>query len=146
MQSIRSIEGPELCQLLLLLREDLDDEDIPKRDKIHNAIIVAWKAYYISLKQDLKVSVISVCVCITDVSAKAAIGKISYTTDIWFSADKTPYMAVTAHWMAKTNGQIELKAALIAFQRVWGKHTAKNLASILLHILDCAGTTNNVSY
>jgi hypothetical protein len=56
MQSIRSIENFELRQLLLLLRDDLDDEDIPKRDKVHDAIIAAWKAYYLSLKTELKVS------------------------------------------------------------------------------------------
>jgi hypothetical protein len=55
-QSIRSIENIELRQLILLLRDDLDDEDIPKRDKIHDAIIAAWKAYYLSLKKDLKVT------------------------------------------------------------------------------------------
>ena len=55
-QSIRSIENPELRQLLLLLREDMNDEDIPKRDKVHDAIISSWKAYYLSLKEDLKVS------------------------------------------------------------------------------------------
>lgn len=55
-QSIRSIENPELCDLLLLLRDDLNEDDIPKRDKIHDAIISSWKAYYLSLKQDLKVS------------------------------------------------------------------------------------------
>ena len=54
-------------------------------------------------------------------------------------------MAVTAHWMAKKNSHLELKSALIAFQRVWGKHSAKNLASIMLRVLDRAGTTNNVS-
>jgi hypothetical protein len=55
-------------------------------------------------------------------------------------------MAVTAHWMAKKNGNLELKSALIAFQRVWGKHTAANLARILLGVLDRSGTTTNVSY
>jgi hypothetical protein len=54
-------------------------------------------------------------------------------------------MAVTAHWMAQTNGHLELKCALIAFQRVWGKHTATNLARILLSVFDRAGTTTNVS-
>jgi hypothetical protein len=84
-------------------------------------------------------------VAITDIAAKAAVGKISYTTDIWSSENMTPYMAVTAHWMAQDNGHLELKCALIAFQRVWGKHTASNLARILLGVLDRAGTTTNVS-
>ena len=54
-------------------------------------------------------------------------------------------MAVTAHWMAENDGHLELKSALIAFQRVWGKHSAKNLANIMLRVLDRAGTTNKVS-
>ena len=54
-QSIRSIENPELCELLLLC-DNLNDNDILKHDKIHDTIISSWKAYYLSLKQDLKAS------------------------------------------------------------------------------------------
>ena len=72
-------------------------------------------------------------------------GKISYTSDIWSSADMTPYMAVTAHWMADKSGHLELQSALIAFHRVWGRHTAKNLANIMLRVLDRAGVTTDVS-
>ena len=72
-------------------------------------------------------------------------GKISYTTDIWSSADRTSYMAVTAHWMAEKNGHLELRCALVAFNKVWGKHTAKNLARIMLAVTDRAGVTTNVS-
>ena len=126
--------------------DDLEDEDIPKRDKTHDAIIAAWKTYYLSLKQDLKVSALCNCtVALTDITAKGAVGKISYTTDTWSSKNMTPYMAVTAHWMAEKNGHLELKSALLAFQKVWGSHTAKNLASVMLRILDRAGTTTNVS-
>ena len=77
--------------------------------------------------------------------AKAAVGKISYTSDIWSSADRTPYMAMTAHWMAEINSHLKLQSALVAFQRVWGKHTAKNLANIMLCVLDHAVVTTNVS-
>jgi hypothetical protein len=73
------------------------------------------------------------------------VGKISYTTDIWSSANMTSYMAVTAHWLAEKNGHLELRSALVAFHRVWGKHTAKNLANILLLVLDRAGVTIKVS-
>ena len=54
-------------------------------------------------------------------------------------------MAVTAHWMAEENGHLELRSALVAFHRVWGKHTAKKLASIMLAVVDRAGVTTNVS-
>ena len=80
---------------------------------------------------------ISIYIC-----AKASIGKISSTSDIWSSDNRTPYIAITAHWMAKDESK--LKNALITFQRVWGKHSASNLARLILQLLDCAGTTTNV--
>jgi hypothetical protein len=136
----------ELRDLLLLLRDDMDDEEIPRRDKVHDAILQAWKGYYLSLKQDLKVGFYFFHKLIsTHIFAKAAIGKISYTTDIWSSDNRTPYIAITAHWMRKDeHGHLQLKSALIAFQRVWGKHSASNLARIVLQLLDRAGTTTNV--
>ena len=77
--------------------------------------------------------------------AKAAVGEISYTSDIWSSVDRTPYMAMTAHWMAEINSHLKFRSALVAFHRVWGKHTAKNLANIMLHVLDRTGFTTDVS-
>jgi hypothetical protein len=96
--------------------------------------------------QGLPVHFVCTVIALTDIAGKDAVGKISYTTDIWSSENRTPYMAVTGHWMAEKNGHLELKSALIAFQRVWGKHTAANLARIMLGVLDRAGTTTNVSY
>ena len=119
------------------MREDLDDEDIPKCDKAHDTIISAWKTYYLSLKKDLKVFLFFSFFSDINVNvAKASLGRISYTTDIWSSGNRTPYMAVTAHWMAENDGHLELKSALINFQRVWGKHSAKKLANIMLRVLD----------
>ena len=134
--------------MIVLLRDNIDDDDMPRRDKIHDAILKAWKEYYLSLKQDLKVCSNLFCILILSIYifAKAAIGKISYTSDIWSSDNRTPYIAITAHWMGKDeSGHLELKNALIAFQRVWGKHTASNLARLVLQLLDRAGTTTNVS-
>ena len=54
-QSLNVIECPEFCQLLLLLRQDLQDKDIPRWTKIREAIICAWQAYFITLKRDLAV-------------------------------------------------------------------------------------------
>ena len=53
-QSIRAIEVPELRQLFLLLHQELNDENIPKRDKLRDAILRAWKSYYCSLREKLK--------------------------------------------------------------------------------------------
>ncbi|EDR07026.1 uncharacterized protein LACBIDRAFT_328295 [Laccaria bicolor S238N-H82] len=40
-------------QLLLLLREDLEDKDIPRQTKMRKSIIKAWHAYFKVLKQEL---------------------------------------------------------------------------------------------
>lgn len=49
------IECPEFRKLLLLLREDLQDKDIPHRTKIRESIIKAWQTYFARLKADLAV-------------------------------------------------------------------------------------------
>jgi hypothetical protein len=55
-QSINVVECPEFRQLLLFLREDLKEEDLPHRDKIRAAIMKAWYTYYKVLKEELQVS------------------------------------------------------------------------------------------
>ena len=49
------IEVPEFRKLLLLLREDLKNTDIPHRTKVREQIIRAWKLYFRELKDDLAV-------------------------------------------------------------------------------------------
>ena len=49
------IECPEFRQLLVYMREDLQDEDIPKRTKLRTAIMEAWYTYFPILKQELEV-------------------------------------------------------------------------------------------
>jgi hypothetical protein len=51
---------------------------------------------------------------------------------------------MTAHWIARDGNGLQLKSSLIAFQRIWGKHTGKNLADIVLYLLDRAGATSKV--
>lgn len=77
---------------------------------------------------------------------KAALGKISFTGDIWSDQCLQPFFAITAHWIAR-NGQtehLELRAALVAFHCIVGKHDGKNLAKIALSMLDRAGITVKV--
>jgi hypothetical protein len=54
-QAIHVVECPEFRSLLLLLREDLQEKDIPHRTKIRESIIKAWQAWFTSLKKDLAV-------------------------------------------------------------------------------------------
>ena len=57
-QSLNVVECNEFRRLLLFLREDLKDTDIPHRTKIKMDIIEAWKDYFVTLKQDLAVCIL----------------------------------------------------------------------------------------
>jgi hypothetical protein len=76
------------------------------------------------------------------------LGKISYTADAWSSGNLQSYFAITAHWASRdaSDGSIKIKARLIAFHRVFGRHTGEKLAKLCLDLLDRAGTTANVSF
>lgn len=54
-QSINLIENHDFRDLLLLLRESLQDGDIPHRTKLRSLILDAGLKYYDNLKQELKV-------------------------------------------------------------------------------------------
>ena len=56
LQSINVIECPEFQQLLCLLRQELRDTDIPRRTKLRELIIEAWRDCFQALREDLEVS------------------------------------------------------------------------------------------
>jgi hypothetical protein len=43
------------------------------------------------------------------------------------------------------DGSVKIKARLIAFHRIFGRHTGEKLAKLCIDLLDRAGTTANVS-
>jgi hypothetical protein len=81
-------------------------------------------------------------------------GKISFTMDIWSDPDLKAYMGVTAHWMecqplqtSQTSQQkISLRADLIGFMNILGKHTGEHLAKVFLSIIDHLDIANKVSF
>jgi hypothetical protein len=121
-QSLNVIEVQEFRNLLLLLREDLKDKDIPRRTKIKKEIIQAWQDYFVVLKQDLAVRspmFVKIILLINFLNyTQGALGNVSFTTDIWSSDTRKPYLAVTAHWIAGNSemlSDLNMKSALIAF-------------------------------
>jgi len=67
--------------------------------------------------------------------------------DIWSDHNHQPYLCITAHWIAKdaTTGSLILKAALLAFHRLYGTHDGKSMAEAVIGLLDRADITANVS-
>jgi hypothetical protein len=69
-------------------------------------------------------------------------GKISFTVDMWTDPNLTPFMAVTAHWIESkvqqtTQGPqhiLKLRADLIGFIRVPGRHDGDHLAQAFIHV------------
>ncbi|KAK0224949.1 hypothetical protein EDD85DRAFT_752286, partial [Armillaria nabsnona] len=61
----------------------LTDADIPHRTQIWSCIMEIWAKHLKQLSKEMQ----------------GAIGKISFTCDLWSSANLVPYMAVTAHWI-----------------------------------------------
>ncbi|KAF8225380.1 hypothetical protein L208DRAFT_1306558, partial [Tricholoma matsutake] len=77
-----------------------------------------------------------------------AIGRVSFTTDIWLNKNCRPHLAITAHWIAKVEGStsLQLKASLIAFHRLHGGHDGVSLGKTVFRLLDRAGVTIKVTF
>ena len=82
----------------------------------------------------------------TNPQIQNAAGQVSLTTDIWSDQNRQPYLAITAHWIAKIEDTTALKpmVALIAFHRVRGRHDGKSLGKTIMELLDRAKITVNV--
>ncbi|KAH9950785.1 hypothetical protein B0H21DRAFT_679919, partial [Amylocystis lapponica] len=62
---------------------ELKDSDIPHRTTIHNRVLQVMDEHLNQLEEEM---------------AKA-LGKVSFTMDLWSDPNLVPFMAVTAHWI-----------------------------------------------
>ena len=131
----------------MLVRETLDDADIPCHDKMREAILDHWQKSFECLKVDLSVSLqFILLIQLASITQQNSCGKISFTADIWSNANMQAYIAVTSHWISgdQSTKHLSLKTALIGFHCIKGSHTGINIAEIILHLLDRAGVTLKV--
>jgi hypothetical protein len=66
------------------------------------------------------------------------------TTDIWSNQKLLAFLAVMAHWLSINDGKLSLRAALIGFHHMTGKHSGKAIADALFLILDRIGILDKV--
>ena len=136
-----------------MLRDELKDSDIPCRTTIRKRIDELLEQHLCELEREMNVSSISdslSSMCL--IFAQKAMGKISFTMDMWTDPNLSPFMAVTAHWIeAKTeetpNGPkriLKLRAELVAFQRVPGRHNGEHLAQAFLYVLERVAIAHKV--
>jgi hypothetical protein len=80
-------------------------------------------------------------------------GKVSFTTDGWSDPNQISFMAVTAHWIQAIEEKtptgvkktLQLRADLIGFHKLPGRHTGEHLAHCFLFITDRIEVTSKVS-
>lgn len=78
---------------------------------------------------------------------------MSFTTDTWSDPNHTSFMAVTAHWIESVDEKtptgsvkkLRLRADLIGFHKLPGRHTGQHLAHCFLFITDRIKITSKVS-
>ena len=73
-------------------------------------------------------------------------GQVSFTMDIWSNQNRQPFLAKTAHWIAKhgDTDTLVLRAVLIAFHCLSGRHDGMSLTDTVLCLLNRAGVTTKV--
>jgi hypothetical protein len=154
MQSINVIESPRLRKLFLLLREELKDSDIPGRTTIRKHIEKTYQDHLKQLEEDMTVCMLASSDIDTNlIMLQNSVGKISFTTDNWSDPNRASFMAVTAHWIEAidemtTSGvhkKLQLRADLIGFHKIPGRHTGEHLAHCFLFITDRIKITPKVS-
>lgn len=151
-QAINIVESPRFRKLLLLLRQELKESDIPGRTTIRNRISDAFQVNLKELQETLQVSCFILSGQVSYMLQQNSLGKISFTTDGWSDPVQRPFLAITAHWIQEISGttltgnqKLSLASALIGFHHLPGRHTGEHLAHCFMFITDRLGITEKVS-
>jgi hypothetical protein len=75
--------------------------------------------------------------------------KVSFTFDMWTLGPGDPYLSVTTHYIdtpADKPREWELRVVQLTFKHVEGRHTGKNIADILIEVVDHYGLRGKVSH
>ncbi|KAJ3563636.1 hypothetical protein NP233_g8817 [Leucocoprinus birnbaumii] len=136
--ALHMLEHPKFRALLLLLRQDLEDSEIPHRNFLRNRIMASFDEFLVHVKAELE----------------KTLGKVSLTTDIWTDPNLTPYIGVTAHWIdvqhfnspAGPRCLLSMKARVIGFRCIPGHHTGDHLAQALRFIVDRINITSKMGW
>jgi hypothetical protein len=74
---------------------------------------------------------------------------VLFTFDAWTSRPGDPYLLITGHYIdapADHPNDWELKTEQFAFVMIEGRHTVKNIASILMQTVRCYGLDGKVFF
>jgi len=140
-----------------MLREELQNRDIPSRTTMRDRIMEMLDTHLDNLERDMHVRH-SRCRCWEAwshfCSQQKSVGRVSFTMDMWTDTDLSPFMAVTAHWIQGTTERtpngcktiLKLRADLVGFYHVPDRHDGRHLAHSFLFITDRLDITEKVCY
>ena len=145
------LECEEFRELLLYDAANLTDEDIPHRTKLRELIHSEFERYRAKLRDELHnvswlaIFIIPYFVELTVLLCKRALGRISFTTDLWTDPILRAFMAVTVHYLMRNeDNRLILRTRLLAFNYLEGHHKGDNLADAFFKILKSEGLVERV--
>lgn len=152
-QSLNVVESPYLRNLILVLRNDLKDSDIPHRDTLRARILESVDEYWEKLSAEMNVCFV-IDISMLANSGQAAEGDLSFTEDIWTDNRQRSFLAITGHWIeAKlvqtetgTKRELVLRSALVGFVRLPGSHTGEHIAEAFVSVMDKLGILHKVEF
>ncbi|THH30687.1 hypothetical protein EUX98_g3511 [Antrodiella citrinella] len=128
-QSINVTSTDEFRDLILYLNADLSDDDIPHRTFLTTLLGKMFKTEHLKLEDDVQ----------------NALGRVSFTCDVWSDKNIRGFMGVTLHFINKDErGHLRLRARLGAFRFIKGTHTGVDLARQFVHILRELGILHKI--
>ncbi|KAL0059273.1 hypothetical protein AAF712_013997 [Marasmius tenuissimus] len=135
-------------QLILLLRDAMEEKNIPHRTSLQKMVFQEWVWLMHQLKAHLQ----------------GSLGRISFTPDSWSDGTMFPFITVTAHWVEQVEIRplpspdpsqpfipqpptaLRLRAATIRFYGLPVSHTGQHLAKAFYNILEQLGIFHKASF
>ncbi|CAG7851404.1 SubName: Full=Uncharacterized protein {ECO:0000313/EMBL:CCA76236.1} [Serendipita indica DSM 11827] len=131
-QPLSIVESKEFRQFFFYCCRDLNETDLPHKDKVRNGINTLFKKKQSEWMAD----------------AQNCPGRVSFTTDLWTDNVLHAFMAITAHFITEKveNGSPvwKMESRLISFKNIIGSHTGEALGQAFVDILTECGLAHKV--
>lgn len=141
------MEGREFRNILMLLRSELGEVDIPRRTTLRKEVMMSWVKWFVGLRDQLQVHLANYSLQELTLP-QAAHGRISLTLDVWSDKpNRRSYICITAHWIGHDSkkNMIGLHNEILAFHHLpHDSHDGRSMAKLVVAMLDRAQMTNKV--
>jgi len=129
LESMNVVDCPEFRRFALYGRKNVSERDLPHRTALKNMIFRQYLEDHKELLNEIK----------------AALGRVSFTADIWSDPNLTSFLAMTCRFSKRNAaGRLEVANRLLAFRTVEGSHDGDNIGQIMYDIVKDADTHQKV--